>query len=44
MTVDAILFSSGRTPNVENLGLEAAGVDFDSTDGIFVNKYLQTTN
>lgn len=34
----------GRTPNVENLGLDAAGVQFDHRTGIQVNDFLQTTN
>jgi pyruvate/2-oxoglutarate dehydrogenase complex dihydrolipoamide dehydrogenase (E3) component len=41
---DAILVGVGRAPNVEGLGLEAAGVDFDTRVGVKVNDYLQTTN
>jgi pyruvate/2-oxoglutarate dehydrogenase complex dihydrolipoamide dehydrogenase (E3) component len=33
----------GRKANVENLGLEAAGVEYDPS-GVKVNDYLQTTN
>jgi pyruvate/2-oxoglutarate dehydrogenase complex dihydrolipoamide dehydrogenase (E3) component len=33
----------GRAPNVENLNLEAAGVEFDQ-QGVKVNDHLQTTN
>ncbi|MBI4483425.1 MAG: mercuric reductase [Acidobacteria bacterium] len=40
---DAILVAVGRAPNVEGLGLEAAGVDFDRS-GITVNERLRTTN
>jgi pyruvate/2-oxoglutarate dehydrogenase complex dihydrolipoamide dehydrogenase (E3) component len=43
LTVDALLISTGRLPNVENLNLAAAGVKY-STQGITVNDYLQTTN
>ena len=43
VTVDAILVSAGRMPNVEELGLEAAGVAYDIR-GIQVNEYLCTTN
>jgi pyruvate/2-oxoglutarate dehydrogenase complex dihydrolipoamide dehydrogenase (E3) component len=40
---DEILVAVGRAPNVEGLGLEAAGVS--ATDrGIEVNDFLQTTN
>jgi len=42
--VDAILTGTGRVPNVDGLNLEAAGVDYDSTDGIRVDDFLQTTN
>jgi pyruvate/2-oxoglutarate dehydrogenase complex dihydrolipoamide dehydrogenase (E3) component len=44
VAVDAILTGTGRAPNVENLDLEAAGVDYDTTDGIRVDDFLQTTN
>ncbi|HUG89294.1 MAG TPA: mercuric reductase [Planctomycetaceae bacterium] len=43
LTVDEILVGAGRAPNVEGLGLEAAGVEFDKT-GVTVNEFLQTTN
>jgi pyruvate/2-oxoglutarate dehydrogenase complex dihydrolipoamide dehydrogenase (E3) component len=41
---DEILVGVGRSPNVEGLNLEAAGVDYDARKGVVVNKYLQTTN
>ncbi len=41
---DEILIGAGRAPNVEGLGLEAAGVDFDARKGVTVNDRLQTTN
>jgi pyruvate/2-oxoglutarate dehydrogenase complex dihydrolipoamide dehydrogenase (E3) component len=43
-TVDAILVAAGRAPNVEGLGLEAAGVAFDGRTGVQLNDRLQTTN
>lgn len=43
VTVDEILIGVGRTPNVEGLGLEAVGVDYDKT-GVKVSDRLQTTN
>jgi len=43
VTVDEILVGVGRTPNVEGIGLEAAGVAYDK-NGITVNARLQTTN
>jgi pyruvate/2-oxoglutarate dehydrogenase complex dihydrolipoamide dehydrogenase (E3) component len=42
--VDEILVGTGRAPNVEDLGLERAGVRFDARDGVAVNDRLQTTN
>ena len=41
--VDEILVGVGRTPNVEGLGLEAAGVEYDK-NGVKVNDRLQTSN
>ncbi len=43
VTVDEILVGAGRTPNVEGLGLDAVGVEFDK-DGVKVNSRLQTSN
>jgi pyruvate/2-oxoglutarate dehydrogenase complex dihydrolipoamide dehydrogenase (E3) component len=42
--VDEILAGAGRAPNVENLGLEAAGVRYDPRGGVAVNDRLQTSN
>ena len=44
IAVDEILVGAGRAPNVENLNLEAAGVQYDTRRGVFVDDYLQTTN
>lgn len=41
--VDEILVGVGRTPNVEGIGLDAVGVEYDR-NGIKVNQRLQTTN
>lgn len=43
VTVDEILVGVGRIPNVEGIGLKAAGVAYDKK-GITVNTRLQTTN
>ena len=43
VTVDEILVGVGRTPNVDGLGLETVGVEFDKS-GVKVNARLQTTN
>ena len=36
--VDAILVGTGREPNVEGLGLEAAGVSYDAISGVRVDE------
>lgn len=41
---DQVLAGIGRAPNVEGMGLEAAGIKFDVRRGIEVNDSLQTTN
>ena len=43
VTVDEILVGVGRTANVEGIGLEAAGVEYDK-NGVKVSERLQTTN
>lgn len=44
LVVDEILVATGRSPNIENLNLEAVGVKSDQKSGIIINDYLQTTN
>ena len=44
VTVDEIIASAGRSPNVEGLNLENVGVEYDTEKGVFVNDNLQTTN
>ncbi|MCW2956543.1 MAG: dihydrolipoamide dehydrogenase [Thermoleophilia bacterium] len=39
---DIVLVSTGRTPNVADLGLEAAGVSYDPRAGIAVNEEMRT--
>jgi len=43
VTCDAILVAAGRTPNLENLGLEQAGVRY-TTRGVDIDERLRTTN
>jgi pyruvate/2-oxoglutarate dehydrogenase complex dihydrolipoamide dehydrogenase (E3) component len=43
VTVDEILVGVGRSPNVEGIGLEAVGVEYDK-NGVKVNARLQTSN
>lgn len=42
--VDRLLIAAGRAPNVEGLGLETVGVDYDQRQGVHVNDRLQTSN
>ena len=42
--VDAILVGIGRQPNVEDLNLEAAGIDYTERHGVEVDDRLRTTN
>ena len=44
LAVDQILVAVGRTPNVEGMGLEAVGVDYDPRGGVVVDDKLRTTN
>jgi len=44
IAADAILVSAGRAPNVAEMGLEAAGVEFTEREGVKVNDRLRTTN
>ncbi len=44
LVVDEILVGVGRAPNVEGLGLETAGVEYETRTGVKVNARLQTTN
>jgi len=41
---DEILVGVGRAPNVERLGLEAAGVHYDTRRGVVADDRLRTTN
>lgn len=42
VAAEKLLVAVGRRPNVEQLGLEKIGVDFDN-HGVKANKYMQTT-
>ncbi len=44
ITVDEILVGAGRAPNVADLGLERAGVEFDERRGVHVDDRLRTTS
>jgi glutathione reductase (NADPH) len=42
-TVDRVMFATGRRPNVEGLGLDAAGVALASNGGIAVDSFSRTS-
>ncbi len=44
LAADEVLVAVGRAPNVEGLGLEAAGVAFDAKRGVRVDDHLRTSN
>lgn len=44
IAVDELFAGIGRTPAVEDLTLEKAGVSYDKRKGIGANEYLQTSN
>ena len=43
-TVDEILVGAGRAPNVQDMNLEAVGVEYDERRGVVVDDKLRTTN
>jgi len=44
VSANQVLVSIGRSPRVRDLGLEAAGIRFDTTAGIAVDAFLRTSN
>ncbi|CAN0361346.1 unnamed protein product, partial [Ectocarpus sp. 4 AP-2014] len=44
VVVDKLLVAVGRAPNVDGLGLEAIGVEYDPRKGVRVDDHYQTTN
>jgi pyruvate/2-oxoglutarate dehydrogenase complex dihydrolipoamide dehydrogenase (E3) component len=44
LAVDELLVGIGRVPNVQDLGLEAAGVEYDERRGVHVDDRLRTSN
>lgn len=44
LEVDEILVAVGRAPNLEGLGLEAAGIAYDARKGVRVDELLRTSN
>ena len=43
ITVDKVMFATGRHPNIGGIGLEAAGVKIAAKGGIAVDKFSQTS-
>jgi pyruvate/2-oxoglutarate dehydrogenase complex dihydrolipoamide dehydrogenase (E3) component len=44
LLVDQVLAGAGRAPNLQGFGLDAAGIRFDSHNGITVDDHLRTSN
>jgi pyruvate/2-oxoglutarate dehydrogenase complex dihydrolipoamide dehydrogenase (E3) component len=44
VSVDEVAVGTGRAPNVDNLDLERAGVQYDTESGIHVDDFLRTSN
>jgi pyruvate/2-oxoglutarate dehydrogenase complex dihydrolipoamide dehydrogenase (E3) component len=44
VSVDEVLAGIGRTPNVDNMNLEVAGVGYNAETGILVDDFLRTGN
>ncbi len=44
IAADAVLLSTGRVPNVQDLDLSKAGVRFDAATGVTVDDFLATSN
>ena len=42
--VDAVLIAAGKRPNLQGMGLEAAGVEYDEARGVRVDRRLRTSN
>lgn len=42
LKTDAVMYAIGRTPNIDNLGLEAAGVALKDNGAIAVDRYSKT--
>jgi glutathione reductase (NADPH) len=43
LTVNAVMFATGRTPNTANLGLQQAGVKLDDGGAVVVDQYSRTS-
>ena len=43
VTVDTVLYATGRVPNVNGVGLEAAGVSVSTSGAIHVNEHYQSS-
>jgi pyruvate/2-oxoglutarate dehydrogenase complex dihydrolipoamide dehydrogenase (E3) component len=44
VVADAVLIGTGRVPRMDDMGLEAAGVEHDIVHGIAVDEFLRTGN
>ncbi len=44
IVADEIVIGAGRTPNVDSIGLQEAGVEYSDGDGVKVDDFLRTSN
>jgi pyruvate/2-oxoglutarate dehydrogenase complex dihydrolipoamide dehydrogenase (E3) component len=44
IVADEIVIGAGRTPNVDSIGLQEAGVEYSDRDGVKVDDFLRTSN
>ena len=43
LDTDLVMYATGRTPNTQGLGLEAAGVELNARGGVLVNSHYQSS-
>lgn len=41
---DTILIAAGKTPNIQKLYLNGAGIEYSLEEGIYVDEYMRTSN
>ena len=41
---DTVVHGAGRVPEIDDLGLDAAGIEWDARKGVKVNEYLQSVS
>lgn len=44
LRTDLVVHGAGRVPEIDDLDLDAAGIEYDSQRGVLVNEYMQSTS